>query len=91
MVRRKITLKSMTLIPGVNKKECVLSSISDAVISLLISGVFSNHQLISNELFDLLINTIKVPTDEKKSTYGSQSQIITLGVRAANSVIPYHE
>ena len=64
-LNRKIALKSMTLIPGVNKKECVLSSISDAVISLLISGVFSNHQLISNELFDLLINTIKVPTDEK--------------------------
>lgn len=62
---KKIILKSMTLIPGVSKKECIISSITDSVISLLISGVFSNHQMPSDEVLEAIANTIKVPTQEK--------------------------
>lgn len=62
---KKIVLKSMTMIPGVNKKECIVSSITDEVISLLISGVFSNHQMPSDEMITSIVNTIKVPTQEK--------------------------
>lgn len=62
---KKIVLRSMTMIPGVSKKECIISSITDAVISLLISGVFSNHQMPSDEMIEMITNTIKVPTQEK--------------------------
>ena len=62
---KKIILKSLTLIPGVSKKECIISSITDSVISLLISGVFSNHQIPSDEVLEAIANTIKVPTQEK--------------------------
>ena len=62
---KKIILKSMTMIPGVNKKECIISSITDSVISLLISGVFSNHQMPSDKMLEAITNTIKVPTQEK--------------------------
>lgn len=62
---RKIVLKSMTMIPGVNKKDCIISSITDEVISLLISGVFSNHQMPSDEMVKAITNTIKIPTQEK--------------------------
>lgn len=55
----------MTMIPGVNKRDCIISSITDAVISLLISGVFSNHQMPSDEMIEAIMNTIKVPTQEK--------------------------
>jgi hypothetical protein len=62
---KKIMLKSMTMIPGVNKKDCIISSITDEVISLLISGAFSNHQMPSDEMIKLLESTIRVPTVEK--------------------------
>lgn len=62
---KKIVLKAMTMIPGVNKRDCIISSITDEVISLLISGVFSNHQMPSDEMIEAITNTIKVPTQEK--------------------------
>ena len=62
---KKIMLKSMTMIPGVNKKDCIISSITDEVISLLISGAFSNHQMPPDEMIKLLESTIRVPTVEK--------------------------
>ena len=62
---KKIILKSMTMIPGINKRDCTVSCIIDEVISLLMSGVFSNHQMPSNEMIAAITNTIKVPTQEK--------------------------
>lgn len=62
---KKIVMKSITMIPGVSKKECIISSITDAVISLLISGVFSNRQMPSDEIIEAITNTIKVPTQKK--------------------------
>ena len=62
---KKIVLKSMTMIPGVSKKDCIISSITDEVISLLISGVFSYHQMPSDEMIKSITNTIKVPTRKK--------------------------
>lgn len=66
-LNKKIVLKSMTTIPGVNKKDCIISSITDEIISLLISGVFSNHQMPLDEMIEFITNTIKVPTQEKIS------------------------
>lgn len=53
-----LTCKGVNLIKGVDKKLCILSCIADAVIYLLVSGVYSNHKLPSDELVELLISTI---------------------------------
>ncbi len=64
-ISHKSSLKAITMIPGVDKKECILNSISENIISLLISGVFSNHILPSDEFVNLLQNTVSVPTEDK--------------------------
>lgn len=67
-LEKHISLKTMTMIPGISKKDCIVSSITDSTISLLISGVFSNRIMPSDDLIDALENTIKVPTDDKIKT-----------------------
>ena len=62
---KEIMRRSLTLIPGINKRKCCISCIVDSVVSLLVSGVFSNHEIPSNEMINLIENTIKVPTVEK--------------------------
>lgn len=64
-INHKLSLKAITMIPGVDKKECILNCISETMISLLISGVFSNHILPSDEFVNLLQNTVSVPTEDK--------------------------
>lgn len=64
-INRKLSLKAITMIPGVDKKECILNCISETMISLLISGVFSNHILPSDEFVNLLQNTVSIPTEDK--------------------------
>ena len=64
-ISNKSLLKAITMIPGVDKKECILNCISEAMISLLISGVFSNNILPSDEFVNLLQNTVSVPTENK--------------------------
>ena len=53
------------MIPGIKKKDCIVSSMIDSTISLLISGGFSNHVMPSDELVETIENTIKVPTSKK--------------------------
>lgn len=60
-----LLLKAITMIPSIDKKECILKSISETIISLLISGVFSNHILPSDEFINLLQSTITAPTEDK--------------------------
>lgn len=64
-ISHKLLLKAITMVPGVNKKECILNCISENIISLLISGVFSNHILPSDEFVNLLQNTVLMPTKDK--------------------------
>lgn len=64
-LEQKIVLNSIITIPSVKKKDCIISSIIDEVIALLISGVFSNHQIPSDKMVEAITNTIKVPTNEK--------------------------
>ena len=61
------------------------SNVSELINKNKGGGLFGINKKFNKKFSDLVSE--KVPTDEKKSTYGSQSQIITLGVRAANSVI----
>lgn len=64
-ISHKLILKSITMIPGIDKKECILNCISENIITLLISGVFSNHKLPDDELINLIKNVVLVPTEDK--------------------------
>lgn len=64
-LNRKIVLKAMSLVPGVNKRECIVSCITDEVISMMMSGVFSNHYILSDEMVAQIESTIKVPEKTK--------------------------
>ena len=64
-ISHELLLKSITMIPGIDKKECILNCISENIITLLISGVFSNHKLLDDELINLIKNTVSVPTEDK--------------------------
>lgn len=64
-ISHKLLLKSITMIPGIDKKECILNCISENIITLLISGVFSNHKLLDDELINLIKNTVSVPTEDR--------------------------
>lgn len=64
-ISHRASLKALTMIPGVNKKDCILSCISKNIISLMISGVFSSHQLLDDNFVLLLHSTIQAPTTEK--------------------------
>lgn len=58
-------LKSITFIPGVDKKKCIMQCIAHQIISLLTSGVFSNKKLPGDDLVDLIDNIVQVPTEAK--------------------------
>lgn len=58
-------IKSITMIPGVDKKMCVLQSIANTIVSLMISGVFSNKKLPDDELVTLIQNTVQTPTEAR--------------------------
>lgn len=62
-----IALNSIALIPGVDKKACIVSGLSEAITSLLISGVFSNHQMPSDELIESIVSTVEIPKEDKIS------------------------
>lgn len=57
--------KAITLIPGVNRKKCILDCLADSVVSLMIAGVFSNKKLPDDELSRLIHDVVQVPTVEK--------------------------
>lgn len=67
VINNKIRLNNITMIPVTpdDKKSCIISSITDEVIALLISGVFSNHQMPSDKMILAIENTIKIPEQEK--------------------------
>lgn len=65
VINKKIDLKNITMIPVNDKKPYIISSIADEVIALLMSGVFSNHQMPSDEMIKAIENTIEIPEQEK--------------------------
>ena len=58
-------IKSITMIPGVDKKKCVLQSIANTIVSLMTSGVFSNKKIPDDELVTLIQNVVQIPTEER--------------------------
>ncbi len=61
----KVSLDKLTMISGVNKKECIQECIVNNIISLMISGVFSSNKLPQNDFVELIKNTVKLPTEDK--------------------------
>ena len=64
-INRSAILKSITMIPGVDKKKCIMKSIAQKIISLMIYGVFSNKKLPSDDLFLLIESIMQTPTETK--------------------------
>ena len=63
-----LAYKGISLIPGVPKRDCILSCISDAVISLLVAGSYSNHELPDDDLVELIQSVIVDGPTEKRLT-----------------------
>jgi len=71
-IRHKSTLRNITLIPGVDKKETILSVIEHRVQSLLMSGVFSNRCMITDEFEKCIDEMIKTPTEKKQESINTE-------------------
>ena len=54
----ELSLKGVAMIPGVNKEKCILSVLTDEIITLLITGAFSARKLPANEMVDLVSDVI---------------------------------
>lgn len=60
-IDNKIRLDSISLIKCNNKKDYIIECINEAIISLLVSGVFSNHKLPTDEFVSLIYEIIHNP------------------------------
>lgn len=60
-IDNKICLDSISLIKCNNKKDYIIECINEAIISLLVSGVFSNHKLPTDEFVSLIDEIIHNP------------------------------
>ena len=59
------SLKSITWIPNVDKKKCIMKSIACQILNFMISGMFSNKKLPSDELVQLIDEVVQVPVQPK--------------------------
>lgn len=65
-IERKIDSNNkVSLIQGVEKEDCIKRCIYEAIINLLISGVFMNHKLPSDKFINLIDNIINNPNNEE--------------------------
>ncbi len=60
-IDNKIRLDSISLIKCNNKKDYIIECINEAIISLLVSGIFSNHKLPTDEFVSLIYEIIHNP------------------------------
>ena len=60
-INNKIYLYSISLIKCNNKKDYIIECINEAIISLLVSGVFSNHKLPTDKFVSLIDEIIHNP------------------------------
>lgn len=64
-IRLSARLKSITMISEVDMNKCMMESITRQIILLMISGVFSNKKLPSEDLVKLIDNIVQVPSEDK--------------------------
>mgnify|MGYP004514600371 CR=1 FL=1 len=65
-IDNKIDLSSISLIPSnkYKKQDYIKQCIYESIVSLLVSGVFSNHKLPENNFIKLIDDTIKIPDNQ---------------------------
>ena len=65
-IDNKIDLISISLIPSnkYKKQDYIKQCIYESIVSLLVSGVFSNHKLPENNFIKLIDDTIKIPDNQ---------------------------
>ncbi len=59
------SIRAIIFIPGADKKKGIIECISDKIISLLASGVFSINALPDDEFVKLLNEAVAVPTEDR--------------------------
>lgn len=64
-IKKKVVLKAIAMVPGVDKNKCILECIADDICALLVSGVFSNQQMPSDDLIHSIYDVVRVPKTEK--------------------------
>lgn len=65
-IKHKADLKNVTTVPGIDKKECIVSIIGNRVQRLLMSGVFSNYILLDDNFVVELMGMIHTPTEQRQ-------------------------
>lgn len=65
MIDSDLTRKGITLIPSVNKKDCIRACIAEAILALLVTGEYSNHKLPNDALVQLIFETVNEPTQQR--------------------------
>lgn len=63
-ISRKARLKSITIVNGVEKKQCVMVCIKESLLSLMSGGVFTTNKILEND-FIVLIDEIIVKSKQK--------------------------
>lgn len=64
-ISHKASIRTITFIPGVDKRKSILECISDEIISLMACGVFSINVLPDDKFITLLSECISVPTEDR--------------------------
>lgn len=64
-IKIDLNKNKVSLIQGVEKEDCIKRCIYEAIINLLISGVFMNHKLPSDKFINLIDNIINNPNNEE--------------------------
>lgn len=63
-ISRKARLKSITIVNGIDKKQCVMVCIKESLLSLMSGGVFTTNKMLENEFIDI-IDKIVVKSQQK--------------------------
>lgn len=53
-ISRKARLKSITLVNGIDKKQCVMVCIKESLLSLMSGGVFTTNRMLENDFIDII-------------------------------------
>jgi len=53
-ISRKARLKSITIVNGVDKKQCVMVCIKESLLSLMSGGVFTANKILENDFIDII-------------------------------------
>lgn len=74
-ISHMISLRTITLVPRVDKRKCIIGSICDGIISLMISGVFSINSLPSDDFVKLVRDCLEVPTKDRLAAINRQLEV----------------